>query len=158
MAREGDICATSPTILETLFLPIFQWSIPKLCHQIVHAMQLCYTHVCTWYRGLHWLVAEHCCKHFWSSVRGWSFPRFRILESDASGTEREGLEVTLHCRQQVSRWCAPDMSSSAGTNFVSSPGRVGRKKGAGLGCLGGSTGLFRFWVICMRDKLYQFSF
>ena len=69
----------------------------------------------------HSLVVAHCKRHFWNSLMGLSLPRFTIFDAEASDRGR--------------------LPSPSGMNLGCRPGRVGRKKGAGLSCLGGSTGL-----------------
>lgn len=69
----------------------------------------------------HSLVVAHCERHFWNSLMGLSLPRFTIFDAEASDRGRS--------------------LSPSGMNLGCRPGSVGRKKGAGLNCLGGSTGL-----------------
>ena len=69
----------------------------------------------------HSTVVAHCERHFWNSLMGLSLPRFTIFDAEVSDRGRS--------------------PSPSGMNLGCRPGSVGRKKGAGLNCLGGSTGL-----------------
>lgn len=69
----------------------------------------------------HSMAVAHCKRHFWNSLKGLSLPKFTIFDAEASDEGRS--------------------PSPSGMNLGCRPGSVGRKKGAGLSCLGGSTGL-----------------
>ena len=69
----------------------------------------------------HSMAVAHCKRHFWNSLKGLSLPKCTIFDAEASDEGRS--------------------PSPSGINLGCRPGSVGRKKGAGLSCLGGSTGL-----------------
>ena len=69
----------------------------------------------------HSMAVAHCKRHFWNLLKGLSLPKCTIFDAEASDEGRS--------------------PSPSGINLGCRPGSVGRKKGAGLSCLGGSTGL-----------------